>query len=71
MVRGYISINPWFHTLCLIAATALARMRICAGSSDHSLLVDGINANISDIMRKRVSKISDKRELKALVSGRI
>ena len=35
-------INPWFHTMCLKAATALTRLRICAGSSDHSLLVDGI-----------------------------
>ena len=52
-------INPYFHTLCLIAATALTRLRVCSGSSDHSLLVDGISTKISDIMRKRISKISD------------
>ena len=46
-----------------IAATALTRRRVCAGSSDHSLLVDGISTNISDIMCKRVSEISDEKEL--------
>ena len=43
----------------MIAATALTRLCVCADSSDHSLLVDGISTNISDIMRKRVSKIRD------------
>ena len=41
----------------------LVRLRVCAGSSDHSLIVDGISTNISDIMCKRVSEISDEKEL--------
>ena len=40
---------------------AMTRLRVCAGSSDHSLLVDGISTNISDIMCKRVSEISDEK----------
>ena len=43
----YISSNICHY---LIAATALTRPRVCAGSSDHYLLVDGIIINISDIM---------------------
>ena len=52
----------------MIAATALTRLRVCAGSSDHSLLVDGISTNIPDIMCKRVSEISDEKELYSLWS---
>ena len=52
----------------MIAETALTRLRVCTDSSDHSLHVDGISTNISDIMRKQVSKISDVKELKSLVS---
>ena len=57
------SINPKFHTLCLLAATALTRLHVCADWSDRSLFVDGISTNIPDIMRKRLSKISDEKEL--------
>ena len=46
MMRGY----PQFHTLCLIAATALTRLCVCAGLSDHSLLVNAISTHISDII---------------------
>ena len=31
-------------------ARALTRLRGCAGSSDHSLLINEISTNISDIM---------------------
>ena len=47
------------YTLCLIAAMALTRLCVYTYSSDKSLLVDGISTNISDIMRKRDSKIND------------
>ena len=44
------SINPQLLTLCLIAAMAQTRLHVCAGSSDHYLLFNGISTNISDIM---------------------
>ena len=37
----------YIHTLCLRAAKALARLRKCAGSSEHSLPTDAISINIS------------------------
>ena len=46
----------------------MTRLRICAGSSDHSLLVVGISTNTSGVMRKRVSKVSDEKELYCLWS---
>ena len=60
-------------------ARALTRLRVCVGSSDHSLLVNEIHCKYQHIrhyepfdIRKRVSKIRDEKELARnyKVSGR-
>ena len=53
---------------------AQTRLGECAGSSDHSLRVDGISTDISDIMNtltlvNEFSKISDEKEPASLWSA--
>ena len=37
----------YIRTLCMRAANALARLCLCAGSSEHWLLADAINTKTS------------------------
>ena len=42
-----ITVFPHFHNLCMREAKALVRLRVCAVSSEPTLLADAISFNIS------------------------